>query len=127
MECNPESADNAYFCGLKAAGVNRISFGVQSLDDGELAALGRLHNADKAREAVLSAYSAGFINISADLMIATPMQTAESLDRTLDSLLRLPLTHVSAYLLKVEKGTPLSFDQTIAEKLPNEEDRKSVV
>ncbi|MCI9410157.1 MAG: radical SAM family heme chaperone HemW [Oscillospiraceae bacterium] len=122
MECNPESADNAYFCGLKAAGVNRISFGVQSLDDGELAALGRLHNADKAREAVLSAYSAGFINISADLMIAIPMQTAESLDRTLDSLLRLPLTHVSAYLLKVEKGTPLSFDQTIAEKLPNEDE-----
>lgn len=122
MECNPESADYAHLCGLKAAGVNRVSFGIQSLNDGELAALGRLHNADKACEAVLSAYRAGFKNISADLMLATPMQTAESLNRTLDQLLRLPLTHVSAYLLKVENGTPLSFDKSLAEKLPNEDE-----
>ncbi len=122
MECNPESADFSYLCGLKSAGVNRVSFGIQSLNDGELAALGRLHNADKACEAVLSAYRAGFENISADLMLATPLQTAESLNNTLERLLELPLTHVSAYLLKVEKGTPLSLDKSLTEKLPNEDE-----
>lgn len=122
MECNPESADFSYLCGLKSVGVNRVSFGIQSLNDGELAALGRLHNADKACEAVLSAHRAGFENISADLMLATPMQTAESLNNTLERLLKLPLTHVSAYLLKVEKGTPLSLDKSLTEKLPNEDE-----
>lgn len=121
-ECNPESADLSYLCGLRSAGVNRVSFGIQSLMDGELAALGRLHNADKACEAVLSAYRAGFENISADLMLATPMQTSENLNRTLERLLKLPLTHVSAYLLKVEKGTPLSSDSLLLEKVPDEDE-----
>lgn len=121
-ECNPESADISYLCGLRSAGVNRVSFGIQSLEDGELAALGRLHNADKACEAVLSAHRAGFENISADLMLAIPMQTSESLNSTLDRLLKLPLTHVSAYLLKVEKGTPLSSDSLLLEKVPDEDE-----
>lgn len=121
-ECNPESADLSYLCGLRSAGVNRVSFGIQSLEDGELAALGRLHNADKACEAVLSAHRAGFENISADLMLATPGQTLESLSRTLERLLKLPLTHVSAYLLKVEKDTPLSYDSLLLEKVPDEDE-----
>lgn len=121
-ECNPESADISYLCGLRSAGVNRVSFGIQSLEDGELAALGRLHNADKACEAVLSAHRAGFENISADLMLAIPMQTTASLSRTLARLLKLPLAHVSAYLLKVEKGTPLSSDSLLLEKVPDEDE-----
>lgn len=121
-ECNPESADISYLCGLRSAGVNRVSFGIQSLEDGELAALGRLHNADKACEAVLSAHRAGFENISADLMLAIPMQTLESLNSILDRLLKLPLAHVSAYLLKVEKGTPLSSDSLLLEKVPDEDE-----
>ncbi|MCM1023483.1 MAG: radical SAM family heme chaperone HemW [Prevotella sp.] len=122
MECNPDSADLDYLRAVRSAGVNRVSFGVQSFDDGELAALGRLHNADKAAEAVLSAEKAGFHNISADIMLATPMQTAESLGCTLDMLLKLPLTHISAYMLKVESGTPLSLDGALLEKVPNEDD-----
>lgn len=121
MECNPDSADFDYLCGLHSAGVNRISFGVQSLDNSELLALGRLHDADKAVEAILSAEKAGFVNISADIMLATPMQTAESLSCTLDALLKLPLTHISAYLLKVEKGTPLSLDSALLGKIPDED------
>ncbi|MDE6745565.1 MAG: radical SAM family heme chaperone HemW, partial [Oscillospiraceae bacterium] len=121
MECNPDSADFNYLCGLHSAGVNRISFGVQSLDNAELSALGRLHDADKAIEAILSAEKSGFGNISADIMLATPMQTAESLSRTLDKLLELPLTHISAYLLKVEKDTPLSLDSALLEKVPDED------
>lgn len=122
MECNPDSADLGYLCDIRSAGVNRISFGVQSLENGELAALGRLHDADKAVEAILAAEKAGFENISADIMLATPMQTAESLSRTLDMLPKLPLTHVSAYLLKVENGTPLSFNEQLLKRIPNEDD-----
>lgn len=121
MECNPDSADFGYLCDVRSAGVNRISFGVQSMDNGELAALGRLHDADKAAEAVLAAEKAGFENISADIMLATPMQTAESLNRTLDMLLKLPLAHISAYLLKVENGTPLSLNKSLLDKVPDED------
>ncbi|MBD5138503.1 MAG: radical SAM family heme chaperone HemW [Ruminococcus sp.] len=121
MECNPDSADFGYLCDLRSAGVNRISFGIQSFDNGELAALGRLHDADKAAEAIRAAEKAGFENISADIMLATPMQTADSLSRTLDMLLKLPLTHISAYLLKVENGTPLLFNKPLLEKVPDED------
>lgn len=121
MECNPDSTDCNYLCGIHSAGVNRISFGVQSLDNAELAALGRLHGADKAAEAILSAAKAGFDNISADIMLATPMQTEESLCRTIDLLLKLPLTHISAYMLKVEKGTPLSLNNALLEKVPDDD------
>ncbi|MDE6762786.1 MAG: coproporphyrinogen III oxidase family protein, partial [Oscillospiraceae bacterium] len=93
----------------------------QSLNNGELAALGRLHDADKAAETILAAERAGFENISADIMLATPMQSADSLSRTLDMLLKLPLTHISAYLLKVESGTPLSFNKPLREKVPDED------
>ena len=121
MECNPDSADFGYLCDLRSAGINRISFGIQSLNNGELAALGRLHSAEKAAETVLAAEKSGFKNISADIMLATPMQTADSLNRTLDMLLTLPLTHISAYLLKVENGTPLSLNKTLLEKVPDDD------
>lgn len=121
MECNPDSADFGYLCDVRSAGVNRVSFGVQSLDNGELAALERLHDADKAVRAVRAADKAGFENISADVMLVTPMQTAESLNRTLDMLLKLPLAHISAYLLKVESGTPLSLNEPLLEKVPDED------
>lgn len=121
MECNPDSADFGYLRDVRSAGVNRISFGVQSLENGELAALGRLHDADKAVEAVIAAEKAGFENISVDIMLATPMQTAESLSSTLDMLPKLPLTHVSAYLLKVENGTPLSFSKPLLDKVPDDD------
>lgn len=122
MECNPDSADIAYLNNVRSAGVNRISFGIQSLNNAELKALGRIHSADKAVEAIVSAEKAGFGNISADIMLATPLQTAESLDRTVDMLLKLPLTHISAYMLKVENGTPLSLDRSLLEKVPDEDD-----
>ena len=91
---------------LRAAGVNRLSIGVQSLNDGELSALGRRHTAVQAEQAVLAAKSAGFDNISADIMLATPKQTEKSLSETIDRLVSLPIAHVSAYLLKIEPNTP---------------------
>ena len=75
MECNPNSVSEKYLSEILAAGVNRISFGVQSLSDKELTALGRLHDSETAVKAINSAYKAGFRNISADLMLATAYQT----------------------------------------------------
>lgn len=105
FECNPETVDIRVFGALKAAGVNRLSFGVQSLEDSELSALGRIHSAGRAKGAILEAAKFGFTNISADLMLGIPHQTRESLLRTIEALCALPITHVSAYMLKIEPNT----------------------
>lgn len=106
VECNPDVVNGDILAVLKNAGVNRISFGVQSLNESELSALGRLHGAESAEKAILQAFSAGFRNISADIMLGVPNQTEKSLIGTIDRLAELPLTHVSAYLLKIEQNTP---------------------
>lgn len=104
---------------LRAAGVNRLSIGVQSLDGGELAALGRRHSAEEAVRAVNSAKSAGFDDISADIMLAIPKQNQNSLRGTISRLAELPLTHISAYLLKLEQGTPFGQSPPI---IPDEDE-----
>ncbi|MGN1136541.1 MAG: radical SAM family heme chaperone HemW [Oscillospiraceae bacterium] len=122
MECNPNSVDEKYLADIYSAGVNRISFGVQSLSDKELSALGRLHNAETAVNAVNSAYKAGFRNISADLMLAMAYQTKETLAETIDKLVKLPICHVSAYMLKIEEGTAYGKSETIQNLIPNEDE-----
>ena len=104
-EANPCLCTEQALDALKRAGVNRLSIGVQSFDDRELSALGRRHTAAEAERAVLAASAAGFDNISIDLMLAIPYQTAESLERTVERAAALPITHVSAYLLKIEPNT----------------------
>ncbi len=106
IEANPDSASCEKLRAYQEMGINRISFGVQSLDDKELKALGRLHDSEKAVTAVQNALKAGFENISCDIMIGTPKQTLTSLMRTADRLSALPISHLSAYLLSVEEGTP---------------------
>ena len=105
FECNPETVDHYTLDELAFAGVNRLSFGVQSLNDTELSALGRIHSADRARNIIQEAARCGFSNISADLMLGIPHQTRRSLVETIDSLCALPITHVSAYMLKIEPNT----------------------
>ena len=105
VECNPESADETVLRELKNAGANRLSFGVQSLDGTELSALGRTHSAQNAIDVILLANSLGFENISADIMLGVPNQTLDSLEKTIEELCGLPITHVSAYLLKIEPNT----------------------
>ncbi len=122
MECNPNSVTENYLREVRSAGVNRLSFGVQSFDDRELEMLGRLHNSAQAIEAIESAHSVGFDNISADLMLAVLGQTFDSLGRSLDTVARLPLTHISAYMLKVEDGTPLASDENLLAQIPDEDD-----
>lgn len=106
LEANPHAAMAGELSALRQAGFNRISFGVQSLCDSELSALGRLHSAAEAKRAILDAAAGGFENISADLMLAIPGGTGESLAASVDGLAALPLSHISAYLLKLEEDTP---------------------
>lgn len=105
IEANPEDANPALFEALLEAGVNRISFGVQSLDDRSLSLLGREHGAKKAKDAVLMAHRSGFQNISIDLMYDLPDQTEASWLYTLNQIPDLPIQHVSLYNLTIEPHT----------------------
>lgn len=119
IEANPCVTTEEALCSLKNSNVNRISFGVQSLNNNELTALGRRHSAETAINAVKLAKNCGFNDISADLMLAVPCQTKESLIKSIDVLAELPLTHISAYLLKIEENTPFYSRQL---DLPNEDE-----
>lgn len=107
LELNPETATSQKLRAWRAAGVNRLSVGVQTLNDDTLRAIGRGHTAAQARDTLLAAREAGFGNVSADVMLGLPGEDIAALGRTLDSLLALPLAHVSAYLLKLMPGTPM--------------------
>ena len=105
-EANPDSLADEVLLAVREAGATRLSIGVQSLDDGELAELGRLHDAACARERVSAAVATG-LDVSVDLMCATPAQTGESWLRSLGGVLALGVGHVSVYPLQIEEGTAL--------------------
>jgi len=109
VECNPSSLDQKRAEALCEAGVNRLSVGVQSLDNDELRFLGRLHDRKLALEALRAASSA-CARVSADLMFALPGQPRERFLGYVDTLLELGLSHVSAYALTIEPGTPFGSD-----------------
>ncbi len=111
LEANPCTTYEQKLYEYRQAGVNRLSFGVQSADDRELKLLGRLHDFKRAEKAVLDAKKAGFENISCDLMLGTAGQTLGSLEKSLDALTSLPVEHISAYMLKIEKGTAYDCDE----------------
>ncbi len=105
VEANPGTVDAASLHQLRTAGVNRLSFGVQSFDDQLLGALGRIHTAGQAVCSVQQAQTAGFSNISIDLMTNLPGQTLSQFTHTLQQAVSLPINHLSVYELKVEDGT----------------------
>ena len=114
LEANPETVTEARLAAFRAAGVNRLSFGVQSLNDDELRRLSRLHNARRAREAVAEARAAGFDNVSVDLMMWLPEQrTTDWLD-TVDGAIALAPDHLSLYLLEVYPNAPLKEEMARA-------------
>lgn len=121
LEFNPTGNRDVYLHELRSAGVNRLSIGTQSFSDTQLRNLGRTHTADAGKHAVMAAYAAGFENISCDLMLACPEQTEEVLAGTITALTQLPVTHVSAYLLQVEEGTPLSRNAALLAQCPDED------
>ena len=120
-EANPESLTSELVETLAVAGVTRISLGVQTLDNDELAAIGRIHDADRALEAIATVKDAG-LDVSCDLMCGLPGQTAASWRRTLDGVLAAAPHHVSVYPLTLEKGTPLYRMACRDESLEPDED-----
>ena len=121
LECNPCTVNPEKLSAFRTAGVNRLSVGFQSADDGELALLGRLHNTDRAVKCVLDAAEAGFENISCDLMTALPGQTPQKLAHSIKTISELPVKHISAYILKPEEGTPFDTEKLRA-SLPDEDE-----
>lgn len=107
-EANPDSVTATSLRELREAGLNRISFGMQSTSERVLSALERTHRPGRALEAVREAQAAGFANINVDLIFGTPGETDDDLQRTLDDVLALDIQHVSAYALIVEEGTRLA-------------------
>lgn len=107
IEVNPGTADLAKLQRLRAAGFDRVSFGVQSLQDAELRAIGRIHSAAEALAALDLARDAGFRRVSCDLIYGLPGQSLASLADTLQRLLATGIEHLSVYGLIVEEGTPL--------------------
>ena len=105
VEVNPCTATDELLCALRQGGFDRISFGVQSLDDRLLKILGRKHSAEQAKAAILAAKKAGFEHISADLMLALPEQSLVDIQNSIEQLAALPIDHLSAYILKIEQGT----------------------
>ncbi|MDY5044668.1 radical SAM family heme chaperone HemW [Phascolarctobacterium sp.] len=107
IEVNPGTADSTKLKRLRAAGFDRVSFGVQSLQDAELRAIGRIHSAQEAIAAIDMARAAGFRRVSCDLIYGLPGQSLASLADTLQRLLATGIEHISVYGLIVEEGTPL--------------------
>jgi len=108
LEANPSSLERERLPGFRAAGVNRLSLGIQSFDDGVLKRLGRAHRADAGREALRAAREAGFANLSLDLIFAAPGQDLPALERDLAETADFAPEHVSTYALTLEAGTPFA-------------------
>ncbi len=105
LETNPGTAEHGRFEGYRAAGVNRLSFGIQSFDDGCLQRLGRIHDSREAEAAVKLAQDAGFDNFNLDLMYALPDQTLAMAEHDVERAIALQPAHISHYQLTLEPNT----------------------
>ena len=127
IEANPGTLTEEKCHIYRAAGINRISLGLQSANEKELAFLGRIHTFQDYLDAVHMATKAGFTNISTDLIFGIPEQTAEGFLHTLKQVLALPVTHISAYSLIVEEGTPFyELQENGALPLPEESEERTM-
>lgn len=108
MEMNPCDMSEDYLSAAKALGVNRLSVGIQSHDDRLLRAIGRLHTAKEAKDAVKRAYRLGFHNISVDLMYELPGQSVSDFEKSIRWAMHLPVNHMSIYSLILEEGTRMA-------------------
>ena len=119
LEANPGATDTAHLAELRATGINRLSLGVQSFDDGALARLGRIHDGRAAHEAVAAARTAGFDNLNLDLMHGLPGQDAAAAEADLATAIALAPEHLSWYQLTLEPGT--AFARRPPPNLPDDE------
>lgn len=106
LEANPSTPSKERYLGYRDAGVNRVSFGVQSFSPERLKLLGRDHSGDDARRAVELCVEAGISNVSVDIIFGVADQTMDDLERDLQAASALPINHVSTYALTIEPGTP---------------------
>lgn len=127
IEANPGTVDERKLLLWKQAGINRLSFGLQSADDGELKQLGRIHTWEEFKQNYELARACGFFNMNVDLMSALPGQTPESWKKTLTKVCALEPEHISAYSLIIEEGTPFfALYAGHPELLPGEEDEREM-
>ena len=120
VECNPDTVTADALATYRDAGVNRLSFGVQSMVPHVLRALGRTHDVDNVRRAVELARAAGFETFNLDLIYGAADESVGDWSRTIDAILDLDPPHVSAYALTVEPGTPLALDPS---RHPDDDDQ----
>ena len=126
VEANPSTFDSEKLKLMKVLGANRLSIGVQSFSDIELKALGRIHTAEKAKEAIELAKEY-FENINIDIISAVPNQTKASFVKTLDTATSLNPTHISCYSLILEEGTPLFAEYEQGKLiLPDEDEEREI-
>ena len=125
IEINPSSLTKEKAETYRAAGFNRVSVGVQSLSDSVLKTLGRLHDSAGAKDALAMLRDAGFTNISADLIIGVPGQTAEGVISDIEQFVSLGVKHISTYSLTLEEGTPFYSRYTgrLEDLVPPEDER----
>ncbi len=121
IEANPGTVTEEKLRCFQKAGINRLSFGLQSTDNNELRMLGRFHDYETFEANYRMARSLGFDNINIDLMSALPFQTLSSYEKTLRTVLSLAPEHISAYSLIIEEGTPLAEDDLLLDALPDED------
>lgn len=122
LEANPERISPSLMQAYSSAGVNRVSIGIQTLDDGLLGILGRTHRASAAIKAIEATASAGIPNISIDLMYDIPGQTLASWKHTLMQIANMPITHLSLYNLTIEPHTVFfKYRESLQKQLPDAE------
>lgn len=127
LETNPGTISTERLAHYRAAGVNRLSLGMQSFDEEELRLLDRIHSPEQARAALLGARYAGFENVSLDLIFALPNQTRKRWQENLKHAVELEPNHISAYNLTIEEGTPLDHAIRKGKIVPlTEEDERAM-
>lgn len=127
VEANPGTVSRDKLAFLRAAGINRISFGVQSFSDTLLRGIGRQHSSEQARQAIAWAAEAGFANVNLDLMYGLPGQSLRDLQDSLQTAVDTGCQHLSVYGLKIEEGTPFAGMQAEGRlALPDEEEEEAM-
>lgn len=121
VECNPSAVEEDFFEAVADAGVNRISLGVQSVIESERKKLGRFSDREIIKKRIEQCKTAGIKNISLDVMLGVQEQTMKSFDETLDFCIASGATHISAYMLKIEEGTPY-YKKKDSLNLPNDDE-----
>lgn len=127
IEANPNTLTDENLKQYKEAGINRLSIGIQSLNDEILNKIGRIHNSKEALDAIDRAKKHGFENINADAMFNIPGQTVSDIEDTLDRIMERGVRHISFYSLKLENGTPMySMEQKSLITMPDEDEERNM-